>query len=109
MGNNCYLCPMKSIQTIRETIRLQRASPDNAIYLLVQGAFYHAYNEGAEYLHAVMGYQLRVRDDYKFLGFPISSLDCVLDKLHAFYDGNRHISVDASRYPHLVIKMKIIQ
>lgn len=100
---------MKSLQTISETIRCQRESPDDSIYLLVQGAFYHAYNEGAEHLHAVMGYQLRVRDDYKFLGFPISSLNCVLDRIHAFYDGNRHISVDASHYPHLVIKMKIIQ
>lgn len=97
---------MKAIQTIRETIRLQRASPDASIYLLMQGAFYHAYNEGAEHLHAVMGYQLRVREDYTMLGFPISSLDCVLDRIHAFYDGNKHICVDASRYPHLVINLK---
>ena len=74
---------MKSLQTISETIRLQRESPDDAIYLLVQGAFYHAYNEGAEHLHAIMGYH----------------------RIHDFYDRKKVVKVQTSRYPHLIIKI----
>lgn len=105
MGNNCYLCPMKSMQSISETIRLQRENPDDAIYLLVQGAFYHAYNEGAEHLHAIMGYQIRARDYYKMLGFPINSLGCVMDRIHDFYDRKKVVKVQVTRYPHLIIKI----
>lgn len=105
MGNNCYLCPMKSMQSIHETIRLQRESPDDAIYLLVQGAFYHAYNEGAEHLYSIMGYQLRVRDYYTMCGFPINSLGCVMDRIHDFYDRKKVVKVQTSRYPHLIIKI----
>ncbi len=105
MGNNCYLCTMKSLQTISETIRLQGESPDDAIYLLVQGAFYHAYNEGAEHLHSIMGYQLRARDYYKMLGFPINSLGCVMDRIHDFYDRKKVVKVQVTRYPHLIIKI----
>lgn len=105
MGNNCYLCTMKSLQTISETIRLQEESPDDAIYLLVQGAFYHAYNEGAEHLYSIMGYQLRVRDYYTMCGFPINSLGCVMDRIHDFYDRKKVVKVQVTRYPHLIIKI----
>ena len=96
---------MKSLQTISETIRLQRESPDDAIFLLVQGAFYHAYNEGAEHLHAIMGYQIRARDYYTMCGFPINSLGCVMDRIHDFYDRKKVVKVQTSRYPHLIIKI----
>lgn len=105
MGNNCYLCPMKSMQSIHETIRCQRENPNDSIYLLVQGAFYHAYNEGAEHLHSIMGYQLRVRDYYTMCGFPINSLGCVMDRIHDFYDRKKVVKVQVTRYPHLIIKI----
>lgn len=96
---------MKSMQSIHETIRLQRESPNDAIYLLVQGAFYHAYNEGAEHLHSIMGYQLRVRGYYTMCGFPINSLGCVMDRIHDFYDRKKVVKVQVTRYPHLIIKI----
>ena len=96
---------MSAILTIHETIRLQRESPDDAIYLLVQGAFYHAYNEGAEHLHAIMGYQIRARDYYTRCGFPINSLGSVMARIHDFYDRKKVVKVQTSRYPHLIIKI----
>jgi len=102
---NLYLCLMKKVQTIRNTIRMQSKNSENAIFLLVQGAFYHAFNEGAEHLHSVMGYRIRVRNEYKLLGFPISSLGCVLQRIHAFYNGNKVVEVQASNYPHLIINI----
>ena len=96
---------MKSMQSIHETIRCQRENPDDSIYLLVQGAFYHAYNEGAEHLHSIMGYQLRVRDYYTMCGFPIDSLGCVMDRIHDFYDRKKVVKVQVTRYPHLIIKI----
>ena len=96
---------MRYMQSISETIRLQRENPDDAIYLLVQGAFYHAYNEVAEHLHAIMGYQIRARDYYKMLGFPINSLGCVMDRIHDFYDRKKVVKVQVTRYPHLIIKI----
>lgn len=45
--------------TIPHLLSLQQENP-TSIYLLPQGAFYHAYNEGALLLNTATGYKLRI-------------------------------------------------
>ena len=72
--------------TIQDIIAIQKCGDDD-IYLLPQGAFYHAYEDGARALASFMGYKLREgtygrhQTPYTFCGFPISSLDRVLVKI----------------------------
>ena len=78
--------------TIPNLLSLQHENP-TSIYLLPQGAFYHAYNEGPLLLNASTGYKLRIGSvyscfgliSYTFCGFPISALDKVITRLALFY------------------------
>ena len=70
--------------TVKEFTRMQHDNPD-CIYLLSQGAFYRAYNEGAEHLNAVLGYRLR-QDKFGIVaGFPIASLTSVYCRIMKYY------------------------
>lgn len=119
--------------SIQEIIRLQRLHPEDKIYLLVQGSFYHAYNEGAELLHNIMGYKVRKvtmtapydpyapplspshtanrepssvsETTYTLLGFPISSLSSVLGRLSSYYKDS-FVLVESLEYPHLILEVK---
>lgn len=111
--------------SIQEIIRLQHLHPEDKIYLLVQGSFYHAYNEGAEFLHNIMGYKVRKvtittpyepqnpnrepssvsETTYTLLGFPISSLSSVLGRLSSYYE-NSFVLVEPLEYPHLILEVK---
>lgn len=90
--------------SIQEIIRLQRLHPEDKIYLLVQGSFYHAYNEGAELLHNIMGYKVRkvtITAPYD----PISSLSSVLGRLSSYYKDS-FVLVESLEYPHLILEVK---
>ena len=84
--------------TIVSIIERQRGCKDEII-LLPQGAFYHAYEDGAKNLTSVMGYKLRsatIRKShlsYVFCGFPISAIDKVLTRLAIMYK-NCMISIE---------------
>lgn len=71
-----------SLLTIAEIIERQDTTHGAELYLLLQGMFYHAYNEAAHALHAVTGYQIRTVPYHggyiEQLGIPIDLLDTAL-------------------------------
>lgn len=94
---------------IKEAIRKQSSTSETHIYLLAQGAFYHAYNEGAEHLYAITGFKIRdmkLSDGtkYKMCGFPISALTCVYGKIVAYYK-DRFVTVEKIEKSHLVVRI----
>ena len=70
--------------SISEIIVRQRCSHGKELYLQQQGCFYHAYNEAAELLHSVTGYEIRtVRfrgEKIQKLGVPAIAILYVLQK-----------------------------
>lgn len=73
--------------TIHNVIHMQAIHPDDRIYLLMQGCFYRAYNEGACSLHSILGYKIRDADGFRFAGFPITAIDKVIVSVGNFYKG----------------------
>lgn len=82
--------------TIKNLLIRQR-NDSRSIYLLPQGAFFHAYNEGALLVSEAVGYKIREGQchkggEYIFCGFPFSSLDKVITRV-AQANRNKVISV----------------
>ena len=75
--------------SISEILERQRNSHGEELYLQQQGCFYHAYNEAAEILHSVTGYEIRtVRfrgEKIQKLGVPAIAILCVLQKFEKEY------------------------
>ena len=76
-------------------IILCQSLTDNKVYLLQQGLFYHAYNEGADFLSPVTGYMVRDMGEYRQLGFPLYALDKVIGEIMKAYP-DAMIEIDES-------------
>lgn len=90
--------------THAQLLQLQSAHPDH-IYLLAQGAFYHAYEQGAYRLNALLGYKVRPTPHGDMAGFPISSIDDVLARIIK-NQANRFVYSEPLPNNHLVIKIE---
>lgn len=86
-----------------QLLNLQSQNTDD-IYLLSQGAFYHAFESGAYRLNAICGYKVRPTPHGDMAGFPISAIDKVVAHIIASLP-NHIVHTEALAPNHLIIKI----
>lgn len=90
--------------THAQLLQFQSRHPDR-IYLLAQGAFYHAYGQGAYSLNVMLGYKVRPTSHGDMAGFPISSIDDVISRI-IVCQPNKMVYSESLSNNHLVIKIE---